>query len=584
MIRLLFSCFFILPVFTLFAQTIGETGVTGNRDFSDGLYKEWIDIPEGSRVFPGISDTITARISKELKSRSYFHFTINKIDTIFSSDSTRLDFIADVNESKPTYLTKFNFTGLTESDSVIVTDRLEFLIGYPFQPQLLESELHEIISEYEIKGYPFTNFRVNNINFEEKEDRYEAELYITFDKEEKSTIDKIIVTGNTKTNEDVIIRELRLNSGEMYNQEKIDEIPATLNRLRFFQPVNSPVYYFDDENNGVLEINVVEKETNNFDGIVGYVPARNDDEDGYFTGYVNISLRNLFGTGRALGILWDKQQQLSQELQVKYLEPWIFSLPVNISGEVYQRKQDSTFINQRYTLGVEYLASETITAGFNISSESTIPSDSESELFTVYNSSSITTEFTFTLNTTDDFYAPTRGIIFNNAYGFSNKKINGPDQFIYPETQTEINLQRIELDFHFFLELFRRQVLALKLNGRELRGDFFEVSDLYELGGTNTLRGYRERQFLGNRTFWSNLEYRYLLTRRTYAFAFFDTGYFLRNEDIDRGVLRQSDFKTGFGFGINLETGLGVLGVSYALGEGDSFSNGKLHFGILNEF
>ena len=52
-------------------------------------------------------------------------------------------------------------------------------------------------------------------------------------------------------------------------------------------------------------------------------------------------------------------------------------------------------------------------------------------------------------------------------------------------------------------------------------GPFFEESDLYRLGGTNTLRGYRENQFLGSRIFWSNLEYRFLLTQRTFAFRIF---------------------------------------------------------------
>ena len=117
-----------------------------------------------------------------------------------------------------------------------------------------------------------------------------------------------------------------------------------------------------------------------------------------------------------------------------------------------------------------------------------------------------------------------------------------------------------------------------------MRRAFFEVSDLYYLGGTNTLRGYREKQFQGNRLAWSNLEYRYLLTRRSFAFVFFDSGYFLRSEDLSRGIQKVSDVKLGYGIGINLETGLGVLGVSFALAKGDSFSDGKIHFGLLNEF
>jgi outer membrane protein insertion porin family len=83
---------------------------------------------------------------------------------------------------------------------------------------------------------------------------------------------------------------------------------------------------------------------------------------------------------------------------------------------------------------------------------------------------------------------------------------------------------------------------------------------------------------------WGNLEYRLLLTRRTFAFVFFDAGYYLRNADTRQNIHELSAFKTGYGLGLNLETGLGILGVSFALGKGDSFSQGKIHFGIINEF
>ena len=67
-------------------------------------------------------------------------------------------------------------------------------------------------------------------------------------------------------------------------------------------------------------------------------------------------------------------------------------------------------------------------------------------------------------------------------------------------------------------------------------------------------------------------------------FCFFDTGYFLRNADETRNIAEQEDFKIGYGIGINLETAIGVLGVSFALAKGDSFSEGLIHFGIINEF
>ena len=334
----------------------------------------------------------------------------------------------------------------------------------------------------------------------------------------------------------------------------------------------------------MLLITVKERQTNNFDGIIGYIPPANDNESGYVTGLVNVSLRNLFGTGRAAAFRWQKLNRNSQELEIKYLEPWFFDFPLNLNGSFYQRQQDTIYVQRKFTAGLEYLATEEVSASVFISTESIIPTINEEPVFTVYNSSSLTTGLSLRIDTRDDPLAPTSGILFDNSYSFSRKSLNGPAEFITPETVTNVNLQRYEASFALFYPLLRRNVVALALTGKEMRGPYFEQSDLFRLGGTKSLRGYREDQFLGNRIFWSNLEYRLFLSNRTYAFLFFDTGYFLRNEDIERSIVKQEDFKIGYGLGINLETSIGMLAVSFALAEGDSFSEGKIHFGIINEF
>jgi outer membrane protein insertion porin family len=170
------------------------------------------------------------------------------------------------------------------------------------------------------------------------------------------------------------------------------------------------------------------------------------------------------------------------------------------------------------------------------------------------------------------------------SYSLSRKKINGPAQFITPDISTKIDLQRFTVDLDLFYELFNRQITALGVHGRELRASFFEVSDLYRLGGANSLRGYLEDQFLGNRILWTNFEYRLLLTNRTFGFLFYDTGYYLRSAEPLSNIEKLEGFKTGYGLGFNIETGLGVLKVSFALAKGDTFSKGKIHFGIVNEF
>ena len=80
------------------------------------------------------------------------------------------------------------------------------------------------------------------------------------------------------------------------------------------------------------------------------------------TGLVNISLRNIFGSGRAAAIRWQKLDRNSQELELKYLEPWFLSYPFNISVGFNQRKQDTIYVQRKFEGAIEFLATETISA------------------------------------------------------------------------------------------------------------------------------------------------------------------------------------------------------------------------------
>lgn len=540
-------------------------------------------IGPGTKIFPAMNDTLQTRISSSLRNEGYFNSTSEaKFEKV---DSTKSKLIVDINEGVPTLIGKIKFNhGL--KDSIRVFNILSDLENVVFKKGSVESAFSEIFDYYENIGYPFASVTIESVQFADNSSSHEhyANLFLTINEGEKSKIDKIEIDGNTKTKDYVITRALQIQKGEPYSQKEINDIPDKLNRLRFFEPVAMPVYFVNSKNEGVLKISVKEKQTNYFDGIAGYVPPATDNAKGYLTGFVNINLRNLFGTGRAASLRWQQENQYSQEMEIQFLEPWLFGLPFNIQGSLFQRKQDSTYVQRNFEGALEYIATPEISAAITLSTQSTIPTERTTNMFTVYNSSAFTSGVNLKIDTRDDIYAPTSGILFTNSYKFTQKTIDGPAQFITPDTKTKQNFQRLEFDFGIFKQFISRQVLAIAVHARELRGSDFEISDLYFLGGARSLRGYKEKQFQGNRIVWSNMEYRFLLTRRTFAFLFFDSGYFLRNADETRLIPEISGFRNGYGFGINLETSLGVLGVSFALGKGDSISEGKIHFGIINEF
>jgi outer membrane protein insertion porin family len=560
--------------------------ITGNNDFKDNEIIGWGQVGKGTKIYEGILDTIKSRVAFNLSLKGYFNPSFDGTVMEFSEDSQKVNIKFVAKKGTPTIINKVIFTS---NDSLRLQSFLpgfNFLQGQVFDKNELEEYINDTLKKLENDGHPFAVFSITSVYFyyDSTDENNYADLYLQLNTGIKSKIDKIEVKGNESTLDYVVIRELRIEQGEQYAQDKIEELPKRLNRLRFFEPVTTPKFYMNSNENGVLLITVKERQTNNFDGIIGYIPPSNENESGFITGLVNVSLRNLFGTGRAAAFRWRKIDRNSQELELRYLEPWLFSFPLNLNVDFFQRQQDTIYVQRTISGGLEYLATEVVSAAVFVTSESTIPTLSEEPVFTVFNSTSLTTGVNLTIDTSDDPFAPTNGIFFSNSYMFSKKNINGPPEFITPEIETEINLQRFEATLALFYELFRRQVIAFDINGRELRGPFFEESDLYRLGGTNSLRGYREDQFLGNRIYWSNLEYRFFLSRRTFAFLFFDTGYFLRNADEERNIIEQEEFKIGYGLGINLETAIGVLGVSFALAKGESFSDGLIHFGIINEF
>ncbi|MEW6507583.1 MAG: BamA/TamA family outer membrane protein [Bacteroidota bacterium] len=566
------------------AQSLRSFEATGNHVFSSSNYIRWSGLNFPSSVFPGIEDSIKNRISKALRSEGYYNFRINRI-SLSRVDSSSSKIVLDINENSPTLINKVYFNH-AQADSTFLNRTFSELTGKIFSINTIITTAESILTYYENNGYPFANVRIESIFFfdDSTNNNHYANIYLAIDPGKQTFVNKIEISGNSKTKDYVITRALSINTGELYNQKLIDNTPERLNRLRIFEPVTQPDFYFNSREEGILKITVKEKETNNFDGIIGYIPALTQNEKGFLTGFININLRNLFGTGRAASFKWMQESRASQELEIRYLEPWLLDLPFNIETGLYQRKQDSTYVQRNIEGKFEYIATQEVTASLILGSQTTIPTERADKKFTVFSSTSFAAGFNLRIDTRDNFYAPRQGIILSNTYKYTSKRVEGQNEYLSTSIPAKVNFQKLEIDFSYFLEIFNNQILVTGIHARELKGENVEISDLYLLGGTSTLRGYREKQFAGNRILWSNFEYRYLLSNSSFAFLFLDTGYILRNEDLSRSIQKISVFKLGYGLGFNIETTLGILGVSFALGQGDSLRDGKIHFGIVNEF
>jgi outer membrane protein insertion porin family len=598
-----------LLLFFLFTQQSSSKSISkisnihifsAQKIFTERFLLENISLRPNKLFSKTLLDQDLSKISSLYFSECYYNVNVNLDSLIYTNDSSAVEIFVSITNGNQSLVGGFEISGNTEFTKDEILEWFDLKVELCFNPTQLETDVENLILKYENNGYPFVSIKIGTLSYADTTDS-KLIVRIEIDEGPRVAIGQIEVEGNTSTKTNVIVREMRVQPGEIYNDEKVKKIPQLLKRTNIFSSVGEPfLYLLPDttltlENNvssnyqlqhvpgkvkkppelGGLLIKVIEGNTNTFDGVIGYLPG-SAGKKGYVTGLVDVGMRNLFGTGRKLNVRWLREDKNSQEIGIKYLEPWLFDYPLNITGSFFQRQQDTTYIKRVVELKADLLVSGNLTVGTMFSQEQIIPS---SEIVNQYILSSGTTSGGVEIHydTRDEVYNPTRGINYRSDYYIGRKKMYS--------LKTRLISQRIGLDIELYYKIFQKQVAMLGVHGRELRSDNIEVSDLFRFGGTNTMRGYRENQFYGSKIMWSNLEYRFLMASRSFFFGFFDFGYYFHPaiSKLNFG-LSSENIKYGYGIGMRIETSLGIIGVSIALGKGDDFSQAKLHFRLINDF
>ena len=556
--------------------------LNGNSAFTTREILQWLSSRPARDYSAALLANDRQTIVEHYRRQGFLAAWVDSVQLVFTSDTSSVDLAIRISEGRQTVVGSITCTGVTVFPPAELLGDFEVHNGDPLNESVLERDIESLLARYEQHGYPFAQCSVSRLSGRTGTDQDTLDITLAVLEHELVAIDEIKVEGNTETDPSVVIRETRISPGEVYSPSKTEAIRQRLNRLNIFASVDEPQVYLRREKGGLL-IRVQEGNTNTFDGVLGYVPGALPDESGYVTGLASVSMRNLLGTGRKLNFQWQREDRHSQELGLRYVEPWLFSLPVNIGFGFLQRQQDTSYVRRVFDTRAELMMSEVLSISALFGVESVIPS-ADTVLRRVTKSSTTTAGLELQYDGRDDPYSPNSGVRYRTDYQYGRKRLSGASATTVGQGSGGATVQRFGLDLEVYVPLFTRQVLALAVHGRELRSGQIEDGEMFRLGGFRTLRGYRESQFVGSRVAWANTEYRLLPGRRTFLYGFIDTGYYYRPGDPAQSVVQSDAFKYGYGVGVQLETALGLVGVSFALGQGDSFSDGKVHFGLINEF
>ena len=585
------SLIILLPIFLLLLQRpvcaqfkIEDIQFIGNVHISTD---ELVDI-SGLRI--GMSwnadnvYTVNKEILQAFQERGYLFARIDSVSVNKDDNKQTVSLMWYLSEDLPVKIGKI----IIEADSLLpanIKDQMESKEGDIYNETIVELDIAAIGKFCAQYGFPFAAIDVQQSGISNKGSYYEMDLVLHIYAGEKALLDDIIIRGNKITRDVVILREIDIMKGETFNLKIIEQIPDKLNRLGYFKYVQMPKLVSLSDNRYALLIELEEGNTTTIDGILGYVPAPKDPliQEGYFTGSLQLSFRNLFGTGRKFEVDWRKPNKFSDEFKLYYEEPWIFGFPINLGIGLERIVRDTTYIERLYFFNGTLRISGTWKGTFSLSQKTSIPDSLASRQLRLVRNSVLNAELGIAYDNRDYPLNPRRGLVYNSTYSIGLKENFGPSYLIEEDKlAASEKIQRIKIGFSYFISLFRNQVFAAQLFGARVNGseNQLQLTDHVWFGGARTLRGYRENQFHGTTVSWANLEYRFLFGRESRIFFFNDWGFYYY-QDVSG---KKQDILPGFGLGIRFNTPLGIMGVDFGFGRGDTFSKGKIHFGIINTF
>lgn len=611
------------------------------RAMKETKTQKWFRVFKSSKYIESDYRDDLKKIVEKYNEEGYRDAKILK-DSMVILNAKRIDLLIKVYEGKQYFFRNITWTGNTKYSSQLLTQLLGIKKGDVYNKKLLDDNLYMnergVFSLYQDNGYLFSS--INPVETSINGDSIDLEIQIYEGKVAK--VNEVSIIGNTKTNDHVIIREIRTKPGELYNRSKIIRTQRELATLGYFNPEKLNVNPTPHPDDGTVDLEYIveEKPSDQIElsggwgarMIVGTLGLR----------FNNFSLRNIFnkeswsplptGDGQRLTLRAQSNGLYYQGYNFSFVEPWLGgrkpnSLTLNLYHTIYSngvsKKQDN-----RESMNISGVA---LGFGkrlrwpddyFSIYAESNfqiyhLNNYSYQQIFTYKNgvSNNFSLLFALSRNSTDQPIFPRRGSNFSLSLqltppysAFNNNTdysiLSDQDKYKWIEYHkwkfngtwfTSLAGKLVlETKGEFgFKGLFNRAIGPAPFEGFNVGGDGLMTYNLYGME-TIALRGYENGSLTpdkgGNIYDKFTFELRYLISPNPqatlYALTFFESG----NAWYNFETFNPFDVYRSAGIGVRIFLPMfGKLGVDWGYGFDDvpgrpSANKGQFHFIIGQNF
>jgi outer membrane protein insertion porin family len=471
---------------------------------------------------------------------------------------------------------------------------LKSRMGEIFSRETLQGDVVAITDRYAERGYLFADVApVTDIR--QAESTVNVALEITEGRQ--AFINRVEVTGNARTRDKVIRRELRLVEGDVFNSTLVQRSRRNLQNLGYFEEVKLDTKRVTAEDRVDLTVDVKEKSTGAFTIGGGFSSV-----DGAL-GTASISQSNLFGLGKGASLSGQIGQNANRYTAV-YTDPHFLDTDFLMEARgfaIATRYEENQGFNQSTTGGsltTGHLLIEEIRGSVTYTYQRVRIKDvadnapllvqrQADESGGVSNTSSLT--FALERDTRDSFSEPTKGLRARAAFEYAGGFLDA-----------DSNFYKTNLEMSQYWPIWWKFVGHIR--GSIFYGEPFKdtptlpVQERYFLGGAGSVRGFRNFTISpkdtsgggdgitgGNKAFFLNHEVLFPLYEpvRMRGIVFFDLG----NVFDEREKFHWS-IKRSIGVGIRFTSPIGAIRLEYGfnLAPEKGEKSGVFHFSAGTAF
>lgn len=289
-------------------------------------------------------------IKSNYLNQGYLDFKIDSVQVSIAPNKSDVYITINVTEGE-----KYTVSGLKLAGDMLGLEKdLEPLLtikpGETYDASRVNAISKAIVDKYSTIGYAFASATPNPIADPGKDT---VEVVYTVDPGRRAYVRRVNITGNTRTRDDVIRREVRQYEAAWYDSNKVKVSRDRIDRLGFFDEVKAepkPVPGTRDQVD--LDVSVKERPTGSISLGAGYSTS-----DGIILS-AGFAQDNVFGSGKAVSV--DVNTSKSQRTYAMSLtEPYVTPEGISRSWDIYDRRVDLD------ELDVANVAYETYGAGMS---------------------------------------------------------------------------------------------------------------------------------------------------------------------------------------------------------------------------